>query len=87
MQAQIFGGTAGEAYDRCYHQACDDLANNNDRALDELSDAAAHAVLHFGTIPPPPPMVAALTAGVAARAARGVPLETLPFRGEAQPQK
>jgi hypothetical protein len=31
-------------------------------------------------------MVAALTAGVA-RAAMRVPLETLPFRGEAQPQK
>ncbi len=86
MQAQVFGGTAGEAYDRCYHQACDDFANNNDRALDELSDAAAHSVLHFGTIPPPPPMAAALAAGVA-RAAMRVPLETLPFRGEAQPQK
>jgi Zn-dependent M28 family amino/carboxypeptidase len=86
MQAQVFGGTAGEAYDRCYHQACDDFANNNNRTLDELSDAAAHSVLHFGTIPPPPPMAAALTAGVA-RAAMRVPLETLPFRGEAQPQK
>jgi Zn-dependent M28 family amino/carboxypeptidase len=84
-QAQVFGGTAGEAYDRCYHQACDDLANNDDRALDELSDAAAHATLHFATIPPPA-VVAALVAGVE-RAAAGVPLDTLPFRGEAQPQK
>jgi Zn-dependent M28 family amino/carboxypeptidase len=84
-QAQVFGGTAGEAYDRCYHQACDDLANNDDRSLDELSDAAAHATLHFATIPPPA-VVAALVAGVE-RAAAGVPLETLPFRGEAQLQK
>jgi Zn-dependent M28 family amino/carboxypeptidase len=84
-QAQVFGGTAGEAYDRCYHQACDDLANNDDRSLDELSDAAAHATLHFAFIPPAP-VVAALVAGVE-RAAAGVPLETLPFRGEAQLQK
>jgi Zn-dependent M28 family amino/carboxypeptidase len=84
-QAQVFGGTAGEAYDRCYHEACDDLANNDDRALDELSDAAAHATLHFATVLPPP-VVAALVAGVE-RAAAGVPLETLPFRGEAQLQK
>jgi Zn-dependent M28 family amino/carboxypeptidase len=84
-QAQVFGGTAGEAYDRCYHQACDDLANNDDPALDELSDAAAHATLHFATIPPPA-VVAALVAGVE-RAAAGVPLDTLPFRGEAQLQK
>ena len=86
MQAQIFGGTAGEAHDRCYHQACDDLANNNDRALDELSDAASHAVLHFATTPPPPSLVATFRAGVA-RAATRVPLETLPFRGEAQLQR
>jgi Zn-dependent M28 family amino/carboxypeptidase len=84
-QMQIFGGTAGEAYDRCYHQPCDDFANNDDRALDELSDAAAHATLHFTTVPPPA-VVAALVAGVE-RAAAGVPLEALPFRGEAQLQK
>jgi hypothetical protein len=29
--------------DPCYHQRCDRLPNVNLRALDELSDAAAHA--------------------------------------------
>jgi Zn-dependent M28 family amino/carboxypeptidase len=46
-QAAIYGGTAGLAYDPCYHQACDTFANNSDQALDEMSDAAAHAVLTF----------------------------------------
>lgn len=26
-EAELFGGTAGEAYDSCYHQACDDIDN------------------------------------------------------------
>jgi Zn-dependent M28 family amino/carboxypeptidase len=43
-EAAIYGGTAGEAYDKCYHQACDTLANLNLQAFDEFSDAAAHAV-------------------------------------------
>jgi Zn-dependent M28 family amino/carboxypeptidase len=43
-EAQIYGGTAGEPYDPCYHQACDNLANLNLQAFDEFSDAAAHAV-------------------------------------------
>lgn len=43
-QAAIFGGTAGLAYDPCYHQACDDITNLSTRALNELGDAAAHAV-------------------------------------------
>jgi len=46
-QAAIYGGTAGVAYDPCYHLACDTFANNNDTALDEMSDATAHAVLTF----------------------------------------
>ena len=46
-QATIYGGTAGMAYDPCYHQACDTFANNNDRGLDEMSDAAAHATYTF----------------------------------------
>ena len=35
------------AYDPCYHQACDTTANLSHRALDEMSDAAAHATLTF----------------------------------------
>ena len=46
-EAAIYGGTAGEAYDPCYHQACDTFANNSDTAIDQMSDAAAHAVLTF----------------------------------------
>ena len=43
-QAAIYGGTAGQPYDPCYHQACDTFANNSDAGLDEMSDAVAHGV-------------------------------------------
>jgi Zn-dependent M28 family amino/carboxypeptidase len=46
-QAAIYGGTAGLAYDPCYHQACDTIANLSNIALDQMSDAAAHATLTF----------------------------------------
>jgi Zn-dependent M28 family amino/carboxypeptidase len=46
-QAAIYGGTAGLAFDPCYHQACDTFANNSDTALDQMTDAAAHAALTF----------------------------------------
>lgn len=46
-QAAIWGGTAGQPFDPCYHQACDTFANNNDYALDVNSDAVAYAVLQF----------------------------------------
>lgn len=46
-EAAIWGGTAGLAYDPCYHQACDTFANNNDFALDVNSDAIAYAVLQY----------------------------------------
>ena len=42
-QAAAYGGTAGEPYDPCYHQACDDITNLSTNALHELGDAAAHA--------------------------------------------
>lgn len=42
-EARLFGGEAGEPHDPCYHQACDTLDNLSPRALDEMSDAAAHA--------------------------------------------
>ena len=44
-QAAIFGGTAGEQYDRCYHLGCDDFFNLSNKALDQNSDAAAHALI------------------------------------------
>jgi Zn-dependent M28 family amino/carboxypeptidase len=43
-QAAEYGGTAGEPYDPCYHEACDDITNISNRSLSELGDAAAHAV-------------------------------------------
>ena len=44
-QAAKYGGTAGVAFDPCYHQACDTITNLNVNALNEMSDAAAHATL------------------------------------------
>ncbi|MFW5470147.1 M28 family metallopeptidase [Knoellia sp. CPCC 206435] len=46
-QAAIFGGTAGIAYDPCYHQACDTINNVSVKAMDENSDAMAHAVVTY----------------------------------------
>lgn len=43
-QATKYGGTAGQPYDACYHLACDNINNLNTRALNQLGDAAAHAV-------------------------------------------
>ncbi|MGP3999117.1 M28 family metallopeptidase [Streptomyces sp. 8N706] len=48
-QAQKWGGTAGQAFDRCYHSSCDTASNINDTALDRNSDAIAHAVWTLGT--------------------------------------
>ena len=47
-EAAIYGGTAGIAYDPCYHQACDAFPDNlNNTVLDQMSDAVAHSVLTF----------------------------------------
>jgi Zn-dependent M28 family amino/carboxypeptidase len=46
-QEEIYGGTAGEQYDPCYHLFCDTYDNNSDTVLSQMSDAVAHAVLHF----------------------------------------
>ncbi|SER70805.1 M28 family metallopeptidase [Streptomyces qinglanensis] len=43
-QADKWGGTAGQPYDPCYHSACDDTSNVDEKALDLHSDAIAHAV-------------------------------------------
>jgi Zn-dependent M28 family amino/carboxypeptidase len=46
-EAATYGGTAGVAYDSCYHRACDTYANNNRLAFGQMADAAADAVLQF----------------------------------------
>ncbi|GAA3802612.1 M28 family metallopeptidase [Streptomyces phyllanthi] len=43
-QVTKWGGTAGQAFDRCYHSSCDTTSNINDTALDRNSDALAYAV-------------------------------------------
>ena len=46
-QQAIWGGTAGEQFDPCYHEACDTFANVSLTALDVNSDAVAWAQLEF----------------------------------------
>jgi aminopeptidase Y len=47
-EATLWGGTAGSAYDPCYHQACDTYDNLNPFALDTNVDAVAYATLQYG---------------------------------------
>jgi aminopeptidase S len=43
-QAAKWGGTAGTAFDPCYHRSCDTAANLDEVALDRNADAIAYAV-------------------------------------------
>ncbi|MEU7003071.1 M28 family metallopeptidase [Nonomuraea sp. NPDC046570] len=46
-QAALFGGTAGVAFDACYHAACDNITNINMTALDFNSDAIAYSTATY----------------------------------------
>ncbi len=46
-EAAIWGGTAGDQYDPCYHLACDTFDNINLQAFDVNSDAVAYSVLQY----------------------------------------
>jgi Zn-dependent M28 family amino/carboxypeptidase len=46
-QAQRWGGTPGQPYDRCYHQACDRIDGIDRTALDRNTDAVAGTVARF----------------------------------------
>ncbi len=46
-EASIWGGTAGQQYDPCYHLVCDTLVNVNTHALEVNSDAIAYATLQY----------------------------------------
>ncbi|MBB2909196.1 aminopeptidase S [Streptosporangium becharense] len=52
-QATLWGGTAGQAFDPCYHRACDTISNVSDTALDRNADAIAYAVWTIATATPP----------------------------------
>ncbi|GAB3811246.1 M28 family peptidase [Kribbella italica] len=57
-QAAKWGGTAGQAYDPCYHRSCDTINNLNLTSLDRQSDAIGHMVWNYaqkdyGTTNPP----------------------------------
>jgi Zn-dependent M28 family amino/carboxypeptidase len=46
-EAAVFGGTAGDPYDECYHAACDTIDNVNTTVLEQMADAIAHSTLTF----------------------------------------
>jgi Zn-dependent M28 family amino/carboxypeptidase len=46
-EAAIWGGTAGDQYDPCYHLACDTIDNYSSKALDINSDAVAASTLQY----------------------------------------
>ncbi|TDD50276.1 M20/M25/M40 family metallo-hydrolase [Kribbella antibiotica] len=57
-QATKWGGTAGQAFDACYHRACDTITNLNLTSLDRQIDAIGHMIWNYaqkdyGSGPPP----------------------------------
>jgi Zn-dependent M28 family amino/carboxypeptidase len=52
-EAALFGGTAGQPLDPCYHHACDTVNNLNLKALGEMKDAAADALFQLGLVQGP----------------------------------
>jgi Zn-dependent M28 family amino/carboxypeptidase len=47
QQAAIWGGTAGQQFDPCYHLACDTISNLDLRALEVNSDLIAFVMLTY----------------------------------------
>jgi Zn-dependent M28 family amino/carboxypeptidase len=68
-EARIYGGTAGQPYDACYHQPCDGIANISNTALDQFSDAVANSVITFAMRRDPVVDTAEFAASAAKRAA------------------
>jgi Zn-dependent M28 family amino/carboxypeptidase len=47
--ARRFGGSAGQAFDACYHKACDTVANVDFGILDQMADAAAVVAIRLAS--------------------------------------
>jgi hypothetical protein len=71
QEAAIYGGTAGTAYDPCYHRGCDRLTNLSDTALEQMADAAAHATITLAQSDDLPGPDAAARSSAGAQALRG----------------
>lgn len=46
-QVDLYGGVAGEAYDRCYHAACDTMSNVNFVVFEQMLRAIAHEIYSY----------------------------------------
>jgi Zn-dependent M28 family amino/carboxypeptidase len=68
-QAAIFGGTAGEQLDPCYHLGCDNIFNLSHRGYEQMADAAAHVLVTLAQAKTLPGEGAAPVATAAARRA------------------
>ena len=51
-QAAVYGGTAGQPYDPCYHQACDTIDNINQVVLIQMAQAAAEVLMCWANSAP-----------------------------------
>jgi aminopeptidase Y len=63
-EAALWGGTAGQAYDPCYHQACDNFGNNNAKAFNLNLHSVAAVTLQFAKDATPPGAGRAESAGL-----------------------
>ena len=73
-EAAQYGGIAGDPYDPCYHQSCDDIGNTNDDIFEVMGDAAADAVLQFA-------MTTSAVNGTAQGGNRGALADSLLYKG------
>ncbi len=89
-QAQKWGGTAGSAYDPCYHAACDKYPSNvAATVLDRSADAAAYGLWKLAAGEPPAGSDFSLavdpaSGSVAAGSSVQATIRTTTTRGEAQ---
>lgn len=82
-EADWFGGHSGEPYDKCYHQACDDLNNISQQALFVNTQALAYVTTYYAMSRPlfpaeeaePAPMVKSLSAKPGAKHRIGTPIK------------
>jgi hypothetical protein len=81
-QVALYGGTAGQQLDPCYHQGCDDIFNLSNRAFEQMADAAAHVLVTLAqakTLPgagAAPVAAAAAARSASAGDAHGIPAPT-----------